>query len=154
MSDYPRDMVGYGPHPPQADWPNGARIALQIVLNYEEGGENTILHGDRASESFLSEIVGAPAFVGQRHMSMESLYEYGSRAGVWRLLRLFSRAPHPGHRLRGRHGVGAQSRRRAGDGRRGARGREPRLALDRLPRRRRGDRARAHACAPSPRSSA
>jgi len=90
MSDYPRDMVGYGANPPQADWPGGARIALQIVLNYEEGAENSILHGDRASETFLSEIVGAQPFVGQRHMSMESLYEYGSRAGVWRLLRLFA----------------------------------------------------------------
>ncbi len=95
MSDYPRDMVGYGAHPPQADWPGGARLALQLVLNYEEGAENSILHGDRASESFLSEIVGAQPFVGQRHMSMESLYEYGSRAGVWRLLRLFSRRRIP-----------------------------------------------------------
>jgi allantoinase len=95
MSDYPRDMVGYGAHPPQADWPGGARLALQLVLNYEEGAENSILHGDRASESFLSEIVGAQPFVGQRHMSMESLYEYGSRAGVWRLLRLFARRRIP-----------------------------------------------------------
>jgi putative urate catabolism protein len=90
MSDYPRDMVGYGAFPPNPQWPNDARLALQIVLNYEEGAENSILHGDRASESFLSEIVGAQPFVGQRHMSMESLYEYGSRAGVWRLLRLFA----------------------------------------------------------------
>jgi allantoinase len=95
MSDYPRDMVGYGAHPPQADWPGGARLALQLVLNYEEGAENSVLHGDRASETFLSEIVGAQPFVGQRHMSMESLYEYGSRAGVWRLLRLFERRRIP-----------------------------------------------------------
>lgn len=86
---YPRDMVGYGAHPPEADWPGKARIALQFVLNYEEGAENSILHGDAASEPFLSEIVGATPYIGARHMSMESLYEYGSRAGVWRLLRLF-----------------------------------------------------------------
>ena len=86
---YPRDMVGYGAHPPRADWPGGARIALQFVLNYEEGAENSVLHGDAGSETFLSEIVGATSFRGARHMSMESLYEYGSRAGVWRLLRLF-----------------------------------------------------------------
>jgi len=86
---YPRDLIGYGAHPPPADWPGGARIAVQFVLNYEEGAENSVLHGDAASEVFLSEIVGAQPFVGSRHMSMESLYEYGSRAGVWRLLRLF-----------------------------------------------------------------
>ena len=86
---YPRDLIGYGPNPPQARWPGGARIALQFVLNYEEGGENAILHGDAASETFLSEIIGALPFEGARHMSMESLFEYGSRAGVWRLFRLF-----------------------------------------------------------------
>jgi len=86
---YPRDMVGYGRNPPQALWPGGARLALQIVVNYEEGGENAILHGDRASETFLSEIIGAAPFVGQRHLSMESIYEYGSRAGFWRMMRLF-----------------------------------------------------------------
>jgi allantoinase len=89
MSDYPRDMIGYGANPPYAAWPGDARVALQIVVNYEEGGENNILHGDTASESFLSEIVGAVPFEGQRHMSMESIYEYGSRAGFWRLMRLF-----------------------------------------------------------------
>ena len=86
---YPRDLIGYGRNPPHADWPGGARIALQFVLNYEEGAENSVLHGDAASEIFLSEIVNAQPFPGQRHMSMESLFEYGSRAGVWRLLRLF-----------------------------------------------------------------
>jgi len=86
---YPRDLVGYGPNPPRADWPNGARIALQLVLNYEEGGENCVLHGDSASEAFLSDIIGADARDGVRHLSMESLYAYGSRVGVWRLLRLF-----------------------------------------------------------------
>src|SRR5258706_3375202 len=86
---YPRDLVGYGARPPQADWPGRARLALQFVLNYEEGAESSVLHGDAASETFLSEIVGATPRVGARNMGMESLYEYGSRAGVWRLLRLF-----------------------------------------------------------------
>jgi putative urate catabolism protein len=85
---YPRDLAGYGANPPDPKWPGGARLALQIVLNYEEGGENCILHGDAASEAFLSEIVGAGAREGVRHMSMESIYEYGSRVGVWRLERL------------------------------------------------------------------
>ena len=89
MSDYPRDLVGYGRQPPHAGWPGDARIALQFVLNYEEGGENNILHGDPGSEQFLSELIGAPSYPA-RHMSMESVYEYGSRAGVWRLLREFS----------------------------------------------------------------
>jgi putative urate catabolism protein len=87
-SHYPRDLVGYGRPPPHPRWPGGARVALQFVLNYEEGGENCVLHGDPASETFLSEIIGAQAFP-TRHMSMESLYEYGSRAGLWRVLRLF-----------------------------------------------------------------
>jgi allantoinase len=86
--NYPRDLIGYGRTPPHAQWPDGARVALQFVLNYEEGGENSVLHGDKASETFLSEIIGAQAFE-MRHMSMESLYEYGSRAGLWRLLRMF-----------------------------------------------------------------
>ena len=86
---YPRDMVGYGRTPPFADWPGGARVALQFVINYEEAGENNILHGDLASEAFLSEIVGAAPWPGQRHMNMESIYEYGSRAGFWRLHRMF-----------------------------------------------------------------
>ena len=90
--DYPRDLIGYGPAPPHPRWPGGARIAVQIVLNFEEGGENCVLHGDAASEAFLSDIVGAAAVPGARHMSMESLYEYGARAGVWRLLALFKRA--------------------------------------------------------------
>lgn len=86
---YPRDLVGYGAAPPGANWPGHARIAVQFVLNYEEGGEMNVLHGDKQSEIFLSEIVGALPFVGARHMSMESIYEYGSRVGVWRLLDLF-----------------------------------------------------------------
>ena len=87
---YPRDMVGYGANPPAAAWPGDARVAIQFVINYEEGGENCILHGDNASEAFLSEIVGAVPIEGQRHMNMESIYEYGSRAGFWRLHRMFS----------------------------------------------------------------
>jgi len=90
MTDYPRDMIGYGATAPEANWPNGARLAVQFVINYEEGGENNILHGDAASEAFLSEIVGAAAWPGQRHMNMESIYEYGSRAGFWRLHRMFT----------------------------------------------------------------
>jgi allantoinase len=86
---YPRDLIGYGATPPHADWPGGARIALQFVLNYEEGAENCVLHGDAASETFLSEIINAQPYPHARHMSMESLFEYGSRAGVWRILRLF-----------------------------------------------------------------
>ena len=85
-----RDLIGYGRTIPQADWPGSARIAVQIVLNYEEGGENCILHGDAASEAFLSEIVGAAPWPGMRHMNMESIYEYGARAGFWRLWRLFT----------------------------------------------------------------
>ena len=87
---YPRDMVGYGRTPPDPAWPDGARIAVQFVINYEEGGENNILHGDAASEAFLSEIVGADPWPGQRHMNMESIYEYGARAGFWRLWRMFT----------------------------------------------------------------
>ena len=90
MSDYPRDMRGFGANPPAAQWPNGARTAVQFVINYEEGGENCVLHGDAESEAFLSEIIGAQPIAGQRHMNMESLYEYGSRAGFWRLHRLFT----------------------------------------------------------------
>ncbi|MEM6478311.1 MAG: polysaccharide deacetylase family protein, partial [Pseudomonadota bacterium] len=87
---YPRDMAGYGATPPNPAWPGGARIAVQFVVNYEEGGENNILHGDAASEAFLSEIVGAAPWPGQRHWNMESIYEYGARAGFWRLYRLFT----------------------------------------------------------------
>ena len=89
MSGYPRDLVGYGRTPPHPRWPGDARVAVQFVVNYEEGGENSILHGDAASEAFLSEIVGAAAWPGQRHMNMESIYEFGSRAGFWRLHRMF-----------------------------------------------------------------
>ena len=89
LKNYPRNMTGYGKESIHPHWPNKAKVAIQFVLNYEEGGENSILHGDKASESFLSEIVGAKPYEGVRHMSMESIYEYGSRAGVWRILRLF-----------------------------------------------------------------
>lgn len=92
---YPRDLRGYCGTPPDANWPGGARIALQVVINYEEGSENCVLHGDAASEAFLSEIVGAQPVTGMRHMNMESLYEYGSRAGFWRLHRLFTERDLP-----------------------------------------------------------
>ena len=91
---YPRDMIGYGSKEPQVVWPNNAKLALQIVLNYEEGGENNILHGDKHSETFLSEIIGAQAFKS-RHINMESMYEYGSRRGFWRLHRLFQEKKIP-----------------------------------------------------------
>ncbi|SEH63595.1 putative urate catabolism protein [Mycolicibacterium rutilum] len=94
MTSYPRDMVGYGRTPPDPKWPGGSVIAVQFVLNYEEGAENSVLDGDPASETFLSEITLAEAFP-DRHMSMESLYEYGSRAGLWRLLRIFERRGIP-----------------------------------------------------------
>lgn len=87
---YPRDLHGSGPTPPTTTWPNEAAIAVQFVVNYEEGGENNILHGDKASEAFLSEIVGAAAWPDQRHWNMESIYEYGARAGFWRLHRMFT----------------------------------------------------------------
>ncbi len=92
--DYPRDLIGYGRHPPRADWPGNARIAVQFVVNYEEGGENCVLHGDAGSEQFLSEIIGAQAYPA-RHLSMESIYEYGSRVGAWRILREFERRGLP-----------------------------------------------------------
>ncbi len=92
--DYPRDLRGYGAEPPHANWPGKARIAVQFVLNYEEGGENCVLHGDSHSEMFLSEIIGAQPYP-DRHMSMESIYEYGSRAGVWRVLREFRKRGLP-----------------------------------------------------------
>ncbi|HRQ35705.1 MAG TPA: polysaccharide deacetylase family protein, partial [Chiayiivirga sp.] len=92
--DYPRDLAGYGQHPPFADWPGAARIAVQFVLNLEEGGESCVLHGDAGSEQFLSEIVGAAAYPA-RHMSMESIYEFGSRVGAWRILREFERRDLP-----------------------------------------------------------
>lgn len=96
MSDqgYPRDMIGYGAKPPVANWPGNARLAVQFVLNYEEGGENSVLHGDPHAETFLSEIAGASPYP-DRHLSMESIYEYGSRAGVWRILREFERRRMP-----------------------------------------------------------
>ena len=92
---YPRDMIGYGRTPPDPKWPGSARLAVQFVVNYEEGGENNILHGDAASEAFLSEIVGAQPWQGMRHANMESIYEYGSRAGFWRLWRMFTERAVP-----------------------------------------------------------
>ncbi|MFP2238460.1 allantoinase PuuE [Pseudescherichia vulneris] len=92
--NYPRDMAGYAGQPPHAQWPNGARLAVQFVLNFEEGGENHVLHGDSGSEQFLSDIIGAPSFP-ERHMSMDSLYEYGSRAGFWRIHQEFQKRGLP-----------------------------------------------------------
>jgi putative urate catabolism protein len=92
---YPRDLVGYGEHPPDPRWPHQARVVLQFVLNVEEGGENCVLHGDPAAEAFLSEIPGATPIVGARHMNMESIYEYGARVGFWRVLRVFARRGLP-----------------------------------------------------------
>lgn len=95
LEQYPRDMVGYGRNPVDPQWPNQARLALQFVINYEEGGESCILHGDTTSEAFLSEVIGAESLTGARHMNIESIYEYGSRAGFWRLHRLFTERGMP-----------------------------------------------------------
>lgn len=94
MTNYPRDLVGYGANPPFADWPGRARVAVQFVLNYEEGAENSVLHGDSGSEQFLSEMFNPPSYPA-RHLSMESIYEYGSRVGVWRFLREFEKRKLP-----------------------------------------------------------
>jgi len=93
--NYPRDLLGYGRSPPDPKWPGGARIAVQFVVNFEEGGENCILHGDAASEAFLTDVLGARPWPGQRHMNVESIFEYGARAGFWRLWRLFSERKMP-----------------------------------------------------------
>jgi putative urate catabolism protein len=90
FSAYPRDLAGYGRDPPDPRWPGGARVAVQFVVNFEEGGENNILHGDKASEAFLTDVLGAQPWPGQRHMNVESMFEYGSRAGFWRLWRIFT----------------------------------------------------------------
>src|SRR4051794_3375923 len=95
FSHYPRDLIGYGRNPPDPRWPGGARVAVQFVLNYEEGGENSILHGDKASEAFLSDVLGAQPWPGQRHMNVESMFEYGPRAGFWRVMRVFNERKLP-----------------------------------------------------------
>ena len=92
--NYPRDMIGYGSKTPVIKWPNDAKLALQIVLNYEEGAENCVLHGDKMSETFLSEIIGAQP-IKERHINMESFYEYGSKRGFWRLHELFQKKKIP-----------------------------------------------------------
>src|SRR5258706_12845092 len=119
FSKYPRDLVGYGRSPPGPQWPGGARVAVQFVLNYEEGGERNILHGDATSEAFLSDVLGAQPWSGQRHMNVESMYEYGSRAGFWRLWRGFHARDLPGAGFavahpRGRH-PGPVAAKRAGE---------------------------------------
>ena len=98
---YPRDLYGYGRNPPDPGWPGSARIAVQFVVNFEEGGENNILHGDRASEAFLSDVLGAQPWPGQRHANIESMFEYGSRAGFWRLWRIFTERNMPATSLSG-----------------------------------------------------
>jgi putative urate catabolism protein len=95
FSDYPRDLAGYGKHPPDPRWPSKARVAVQFVVNFEEGGERSILHGDETSEAFLSEVLGAVPWPGQRHMNVESMFEYGSRSGFWRLWRMFTERKLP-----------------------------------------------------------
>ena len=135
MSDLgmPRDLVGYGQHPPHPRWPNNARLALQFVINYEEGGENCILDGDPSSEWLLSDIIGATPYANQRHMNMESLYEYGSRSGFWRLHRLFTQKNYLVLCLRWRWHF-KKSRRCRSDGRGRLGGRQSWIALDRLPK--------------------
>jgi putative urate catabolism protein len=95
LPPYPRDLMGYGRNPPDPRWPGGARVCVQLVINYEEGGERNILHGDETSEAFLSDVLGAQPWPGQRHMNVESMYEYGSRAGFWRLWRIFTERQMP-----------------------------------------------------------
>ena len=145
MNETPRDLVGYGAHPPDPRWPDGKRVALNLVLNYEEGGENTPLDGDPASEAYLHEVVGAPATVGRRNLNTESMFEFGSRAGFWRVHRIVHVVRPADHGVRGRPGARAEPRRGARDGRRRLGGREPWLAVDRLRRARPGGRARAPA---------
>ena len=128
-----RDLVGYGASPPDPRWPGGARLALSFVLNYEEGGERSVLEGDPESESFLHEVVGAPPTVGRRNLNTESMFEFGSRAGFWRVHRIFTCARPAADGLRGRPGARAEPGGGSGDGRRRLGGGEPRLALDRLP---------------------
>src|SRR5262249_58408292 len=115
-----------GRDPPDPRWPGGARIAVQFVLNYEEGGERNILHGDATSEAFLSDVLGATPWPGARHMNVESMYEYGSRAGFWRLWRVFTRTARPGAPFRGAPPPGGPGRGGAGVGGRGAGGAGPR----------------------------
>jgi hypothetical protein len=140
---YPRDLAGYGRNPPHAQWPGNARVAVQFVLNYEEGGENCVLHGDAGSEQFLSEMFNPPAFPDAPEHG--GIYEYGSRAGVWRILREFEKRGLPltvfgvGMALERAPGADAGLRRTR------PRDRLPRLDVDPLPERRRSDRARAHA---------
>ncbi|VTM89341.1 putative urate catabolism protein [Raoultella ornithinolytica] len=112
--NYPRDLRGYAGQPPHAQWPNQARIAVQFVLNYEEGAENHVLHGDAGSEQFLSDIIGAASYP-DRHMSMDSLYEYGSRAGFWRIHQEFSRRGAAADGVRRGDGPRASPRYRRGD---------------------------------------
>ena len=127
---YPRDLRGYGRNPPDPKWPGGARVAVQFVVNFEEGGENNILHGDAASEAFLSDVLGAQPWPDQRHANIESMFEYGSRAGFWRLWRMFTERNMPVTVF----GVATALQRNPGDRRGDERGglgyRQPRLEMD------------------------
>ena len=127
---YPRDLMGYGETPPYADWPNGAKIAVQVVLNFEEGGENCILHGDESSEAFLSEIPNAKPFIGERHMNMESIYEYGRARRILALTANFYRTQHSAFRLWRGHGACPSSGGGGGDESRRLGNRLTRLAVD------------------------
>ena len=143
-ADYPRDMVGYGRDAPNPRWPGGARIAVQIAVNYEAGAESNVLHGDRASEGALTD-TPFPPLVGERNALVESAYEYGSRVGIWRLLDMVEQRRIKVSLFGGRAGAGAQPGRRGRLRAGRPRDRVPRVPLDRLPRDRRGHRARAHA---------
>jgi peptidoglycan/xylan/chitin deacetylase (PgdA/CDA1 family) len=141
---YPRNLTGYGANAPRVAWPEGARVAISLVLNYEEGGENCLLHGDAQSEAFLSDIAGAQPWPGQRHWNMESLYDYGARAGFWRLHRLFTRLGLPvtvygvaTALARSPEQVAAMKHGRLGD-------RQPRAEMGRTSRHVRGGGARRH----------
>jgi Predicted xylanase/chitin deacetylase len=140
---YPRDLIGYGQNPPHAQWPGGARIAVQFVLNYEEGGENAVLHGDAGSEQFLSEMFN-PASYPERHMSMEGIYEYGARAGVWRILREFEKRKLPLTVFGVSNALQRHPELTAPCGA-GPRDRLPRPQMDSLPAHPRSGGARAHA---------
>ena len=132
FSKYPRDLAGYGRNPPDPRWPGGARVAVQFVINYEEGGERNILHGDATSEAFLSDVLGAQPWPGQRHMNVESMYEYGSRAGFWRLWRLFTERKLPVTVFGVATALARTPRSRRGNARGALGDREPWAEMDRL----------------------
>src|SRR5215831_13706447 len=144
MTGYPRDLVGYADQPPDPHWPGGARLALNFVVNYEEGGERSVLHGDQGAETRLTDLLMPTPLQGARDFNMESAYEYGSRVGFWRLMRVFAeRQVNPDDLCR-RHGARAQPTSRRDDGASGLRRRRSWVALARLSWHRRSNRARAY----------